>query len=360
MQTSQQRKWLARDKTNCLTNKGGLLILFRSATLVFLLFGGDGFGGFADMLSGFKVAVLGTINRDTVFTSQGERWEGFGGILYNLFGLSFQGRGGITLYPICNLGEDCYEEVMGILSQVDNIRCDGIRKRRGINNHAIISYRPSGEREEALEGGLPPLKYSEVESYLGVDLLLVNFISGFDLDLDTLRRMRRKFKGIIYMDLHSLTLGVDPQGRRFLRPIPQGEEWIAQADILQVNQKEAELLWGGPLKGAEEFSRFGRKMLSLGPFCLLVTLGSRGSFLLEKGSTSHFPTSSAALFDDPTGCGDIFAAGFIWEYLRSGDTHEACQSGNRLAARGKLISQVRSRMRRPDSGLKNLKDGGVF
>ncbi len=298
------------------------------------------------MLSGFKVAVLGTINRDTVFTSQGEKWEGFGGILYNLLGLSFWGGEEITLYPICNLGEDCYREVMGIISQFENISPDGIRKRKERNNHATIRYKPSGKREEALEGRLPPLGYEEVRPFLGVDLLLVNFISGFDLELSALRMIRREFAGAIYMDLHSLTLGVDPLGRRYLRPIPQGEKWIAQADILQVNKEEAELLWGSPLKGTKEFSRFGKRMLFLGPFCLLVTLGPQGTFLLESSGTTHFPSPSGALFGNPTGCGDLFASGFIWEYLKSEDTHEACRSGNRLAAREELISQFRVRMRR--------------
>ncbi len=298
------------------------------------------------MLNRFQVAVLGTINRDTVFTSQGKKWEGFGGILYNLLGLSFLGEERIYLYPVCNLGEDCYEAVMGILSRVDNIRIDGIRRKGEKNNHATIVYKTSGEKEETLEGRLPPLKYEEVKPYLGVDLLLVNFISGFDLGLETLKRIRREFEGIIYMDLHSLTLSVDPQGRRFLRPIPQGDEWIAQADILQVNQREAGLLWDGPLERTEELSKFGSRMLSLGPFCLLVTLGAQGTFLQESGHAVLLPSPSTTSFDDPTGCGDLFASGFIWEYLRGGDTYKACQSGNQLASREGLIDQFRLKMRR--------------
>ena len=122
---------------------------------------------------------------------------------------------------------------MGIISSIENIKAEGIRKKEAQNNHCVITYGSSGERREALEGRLPPLKYDDVRSYLQVDLLLVNFISGFDIGLEALKRIRREFAGIIYMDLHSLTLGIDPQGRRFLRPIPQAEEWIAQADILQ-------------------------------------------------------------------------------------------------------------------------------
>ena len=298
------------------------------------------------MLSGFRVAVLGTINRDTVFTSAGKRWEGFGGILYNLLGLSFLGEEGILLYPICNLGEDCYQEVMEIISRFENICPDGIRKREGRNNHTIIRYSPSGEKREILEGRLPPLGYEEVAPFLGVDLLLVNFISGFDLELAALKLIRRKFGGVIYMDLHSLTLGIDSQGRRYLRPIPQGDEWVGQADILQVNRKEAELLWGRPLRESEDFSQLGKEALSWGPFCLLVTLGPRGTLLMEEGKMTHFPSASTAHFDDPTGCGDLFASGFIWEYLKSKDTHQACQGGNRLASAGGIINQLRRKMER--------------
>ena len=58
----------------------------------------------------------------------------------------------------------------------------------------------------------------------GLDALLVNFISGFEMSLGTAQLLRRGFGGPIYADLHSLFLGMQADGLRVPQPLPELQE----------------------------------------------------------------------------------------------------------------------------------------
>ena len=61
------------------------------------------------------------------------------------------------------------------------------------------------------------------------------------------------------MDIHSLTLGIDKEGKRYLRKIDDWEEWIQNTDYLQMNETEAILLMKTAktnLKNSEEFANY--------------------------------------------------------------------------------------------------------
>jgi sugar/nucleoside kinase (ribokinase family) len=79
---------------------------------------------------------------------------------------------------------------------------------------------------------------------------------------------------------------------------------------------------------------------------MAVTRGAQGSMVVyckgKKLLTRHINPIKVKHVRDTTGCGDIFGAGFIGEYLKSGSFIKAAQNGNRLAAsrcrkRGKMF-----------------------
>ena len=49
------------------------------------------------------------------------------------------------------------------------------------------------------------------------DIILVNMISGFDIDFSDLQNIRKKSNAIIYFDLHTLSRGIDESGKRKFR-----------------------------------------------------------------------------------------------------------------------------------------------
>ncbi len=96
------------------------------------------------------------------------------------------------------------------------------------------------------------------------------------------------------------------------------------------------MLWGVPVSGDGERSRFCAHALGLGPSALVITRGAQGSdatFRTPGGAveTFHAPAHPPAAPVDETGCGDVFLMGFTAEYLRSRDVRRASTFANRVA-----------------------------
>ncbi len=282
-----------------------------------------------------KIGVIGTINRDTIYRHDGSAVESWGGLLYSIKYLCDESVGEII--PVVNLGRDAYEPVMGILNRFRHIDTAPIRKVPEKNNHCFLHYHDQSHKCEILKGGVPPLTFSRLRPIRECDLVVVNFISGSDVTLTALEKFRSWFAGLIYMDIHSHTLGrrkVEGGHRRHLRRPPHWRRYIGCADILQVNAVEFELLSGMKIsrRAAGGFYETEGGHLK----CLIVTLGAGGCLVTYRGQrsmsvTRHVPAVEIKRVYDTTGCGDIFGAGFVAEYLRTKSPLKAARHGTRLA-----------------------------
>ena len=103
-----------------------------------------------------------------------------------------------------------------------------------------------------------------------LDALYINFLSGWELDLETAKLIRQHFRGPIYCDLHMLVWAVQPGGLRTLRPLPNVAEWCACFDLLQMNEDEMAMMAPDPMALAAT-------ALANGVRTLVVTLGKRGA-----------------------------------------------------------------------------------
>lgn len=297
----------------------------------------------------FNIAVIGTINKDTIIFPDGEKTESFGGILYNILALSYLGKANVRIYPVCNLGYDVYGQVISHLKNSDNVELEGIKKANCKNNHVFLSIDKDNQKEEILKNRVPPVGFSQIEPFLGADVILVNFISGFDLSIKTLKRIRKSTDALIFMDVHSLTLGLNECGKRFFEAPSNWREWIRQADIMQMNLPELKELAKRNLKSHQEIKEFGKYILSLGPKAVLVTLGEEGALMIFDDKVRRFEGSRVRKFKDTTGCGDVFSAGFLICYLYTKDLIKSVNFANYVAGEKCRISGV--------EGMKELFNG---
>ncbi len=88
------------------------------------------------------------------------------------------------------------------------------------------------------------------------------------------------------------------------------KEALKYIDILKVNEKEMEVLTGhsDPEKAAVQLAEWGVKEV-------LITLGSLGSLIYAEGEFHRIPAFPPKEVVDATGCGDTYAAGYL--YMRN-------------------------------------------
>jgi sugar/nucleoside kinase (ribokinase family) len=230
---------------------------------------------------------------------------------------------------VANVGDDAFELTVRALDLpgVDRSR---LRRVPESNNHVFLTYHDSANRDEVLHGMVPPVTLDHLREVAEVDMVLVNLTSGRDVLLPTLQAFRAEYAGTIQLDVHSLTLGFDAQGKRVLELPVEWPQWMACVDWVQMNEVEADLL-----RGQRSLPAFVQEVTALGPQGVLVTLGNRGclvgvrraeSLHLERHAARHHPQPAFA-----TGCGDVFGATFAWARLQGLDAVDAAGVANDVA-----------------------------
>lgn len=285
---------------------------------------------------GPRIALLGTINRDTIHTADGVTTESYGGLLYSILALAEIAADRATIYPICNVGRDMEDVVREKLAPYPQVKLDGIRFVPGKNPHCFLDYDAQGRKRETLRYDVPQLSLSQIEPFLGCDAMCFNFITGMELALETAQGVHESAAGLLLMDVHSLTLGIDDNRRRFWRVPPQWKAWVGCVDVVQMNEQEGALLAGESLDGEGATCRFASRVLAAGPSALIITRRYRGSELIVQDDRAEvaihrFAAAPIGEPRDETGCGDTFLMGYTWAFLNTGDRAVASRFANRVA-----------------------------
>jgi len=317
-----------------------------------------------------RLGVVGTFVWDVIHgrdvrTAPVEEW---GGIAYALGALDAALPDDWEIVPIIKVGADLWPRANEFLRSLRHVSPEAsLVEVPYPNNRVELFYYSTERRSEVLRGGVPGWTWPGMAPLVGgLDALLVNFISGFEMDLGTAQLLRQHYKGVIYADLHSLTLAVQPGGLRTPRPLPDVAAWCRCFDLVQVNEDELAMM-------APDSMALAATALANGVRCLSVTLGPRGAvYFAQPGydglanadgvvELAGGPARPAARADvvagvggggfgplrtalvpgvaarpgdlDPTGCGDVWGATHFSRLL-AGDTLEgAITAAHRAAAR---------------------------
>lgn len=181
----------------------------------------------------------------------------------------------------------------------------------------FLTLHKNSEREEKylnLSGVLPA---EIIEDFSLFDGILINMITGFDIDAEILEKIRKNFGGPVYLDVHTLSRGLDAGMQRIFRPVPAREKWLGNVDIVQVNESELITI----SDGENEIAR-AEYVLNSGPKILLVTKAGKGAaiYTSDAGGINSFSVDAVkASGANMIGCGDIFGAVFFYSYIHGVD-----------------------------------------
>ncbi|MGB5527531.1 MAG: carbohydrate kinase family protein [Gemmatimonadota bacterium] len=291
-----------------------------------------------------RLGVLGTLVWDTIHGPDGgEAVEDWGGSAYSLAAWSAVAPAGWSLVPIVKVGADLSEPAGQFLGGVAGISSlEFVRSVPESNNRVSLFYHDRSRRCEKLTGGVPGWTPEEIERVaLSCDALYVNFISGWELDLEAAQALRTRFDGPTWCDVHSLILGVGDGGVREPRPLQDRAAWLEAFDFVQVNEDEIDML--SP-RGASRGDRM-RGLLAEGPDGVFLTLGSAGAEWVVRPETrwqgrkggatagsAPVETIAPTGTTDPTGCGDVWGITCFASLLAGAGVAEAVRKANRLAA----------------------------
>ncbi len=285
--------------------------------------------------STLKIGVVGTFICDHTVPYRGQPYDSLGGIFYSLAILGALAQDDVEIVPVARVGHDIYDQVLETMRLYPRVSCDHLIRSDHANTRVELRYVSEYERTETTTERMAPLEWPEVQVLADCDAILVNMITGTDLSLAALRNLAAAGRAWIYLDFHSLAYAIDEDGRRRLQRPPDWHEWLECAGGVQVNEAEAAVLAGSPSSEAA-VTEFGERVTAEMVDVCNVTAGARGSHLFwrENGRVRYAWISAVRLprVVDVVGCGDAFAAGFVFTYARTGDALEAARQANRTAA----------------------------
>jgi hypothetical protein len=276
-----------------------------------------------------SIAVIGHLVKDEIESPDGSFRTALGGIAYNLATLDAVARS-CTILPICRIGNDM-KELMHSSFNSNRFDFSLIKYSSYPNVVNRLKYKPDGTRNEWNSRRQAPLSFDGVGEL--VDAVILNFISGNDVGLSQLLKFRSVFRGLIYCDFHSLSLGIDENNKRYYRRHPFWRRYLGACDLVQLNLLELDSLFDKPILNPKDIRAAGLKLIEFGPKAIIITAGREGAYLVEDSDSFYYvPPIKIRKEIDPTGCGDTLGSSFIYKYLRTGDPLLSLEWANHLAA----------------------------
>ena len=301
-----------------------------------------------------RVGVIGSFVWDVIYGRDPRSLpvEEWGGITYALSGLDAALPDDWEIVPIIKVGSDLADRAKRFLASLQHIASDAsVIEVPFPNNRVELRYYSDERRSEVLTGGVPGWSWLGLKPVLEtarLDALYVNFLSGWELDLETTQLIRQHFRGPIYCDIHMMVWAVQPNGLRTLQPLPNVAGWCSCFDFMQMNEDEMAMMAPDPMALAAT-------ALANGVRSLAVTLGQRGAVYFATADFDRIddlrrprplgatlgPLRTALVASptvitnggDPTGCGDVWGSTYFSRLLAGDNLGDAILAAHRAAAR---------------------------
>lgn len=285
-----------------------------------------------------KIALIGHFCVDVFHRADGSEEKKFGGIYHAVAAMANIASDKDTLIPIFGVGSEEIAELKSRFEQLANVDASGIFELKNGSNYVHYYDEQPNERVENISPSIP---FKTIKPFLKVDGIYINMISGSDITLETLDRIRlevRSKRVPIHFDVHCLTLAINSDGTRFRRAMSDWRRWCFMTDSIQMNEDEAE---GITLEHLND-DAFAKQMMPLMVKAFVLTRGKNGATLFwDEHKALKRKEYTDGSNDKPVsviGSGDIFGASFLYGYLKTKNYMDAAQFAQKIASHSTRFS----------------------
>jgi sugar/nucleoside kinase (ribokinase family) len=267
----------------------------------------------------FDVCVVGHITRD-VIRIEATRREILGGTAYYT-ALALRGLG----LDVAVVTKVAKEDEDGLLHDLEADGVEVFCYQTGASSvfENVYQGKNLDERVQRIRAVATPFTAGEVKA-IATRVFHVGPLTQRDIPLDLLREISSG-SSLVSLDVQGM-LRPAHVGTIAEKDWPQKHEALGYVNILKANEKEALVLSGETRADAA-----AKTLASLGPNEVIITLGSRGSLIYAEQALHLVPSFPAKGRGDPTGCGDTYVAGYLYQRLRGASPQEAGRFGAAMA-----------------------------
>lgn len=196
-----------------------------------------------------------------------------------------------------------------------------------------LHYPPDGsERTLTVLGRADPIRMppdrDAADALAAARCVMIGPILG-EVDADLVRAVRSAARCPMFLDPQGMLRAFDEAGHVTGRVQEGLLDVLPLFDVVKPNEHEATLLTG--IDATREPEAAARRLYSMGARIAVVTLAERGSVVFDGRRAEHIRAFAVDAID-PTGAGDTYGAGFVFEWLRSGDPFRAGRFGSATAS----------------------------
>ena len=260
------------------------------------------------------IVIVGHLSRDQIITPKTKREALGGGTAYAMLAPSLDiFDAGI----ISRVGEDFEQEYWKTLES-SGLILTGLRKSGSKSTRFVNKYDTNGNRVqivEALAESITPGDFSDL--HLDANIIHFSPLTASEIDIDCIKLAQSNAK-VTSIDVQGYVRSIDSSGTVIPRNWIERDEILGLVDVVKFNESELKM----SLDAESELSA-ASQILNLGPRIVLVTHDTKGSIIYTRDSQITIPLVSAKAQIDSTGCGDVYAIGFLLEYMRSSNLKRA-------------------------------------
>jgi len=228
---------------------------------------------------------------------------------------------------VTRLGRDFPLDLLKAFERA-GVRRDGIRWGARSTNNELVYHR-DGRKSIRYLSRAENIEYSDFpEAYRSTRLI---YVCPMDREVrpQTIERLRSHG--------HCLVVDLGGFGGATSAEHPQNKdgaevkEICPLFDIVKASSEDLEYILGA---GRQQFVEVARQLQDWGAGAVVVTLGKDGAYVVKGQESKLLPaylTDEASVLDQ-TGAGDCFSAGFLSEYVASGDPFGAAVYGNAVTS----------------------------